>query len=110
MFAKLIRSCKLYYWERRLAKAGHCAFYARKWSSAARFYQTSTSSNDLSVPISHERRYRPRRAVMYVPASDERKLAKVPSLGADTIVLDLEDGVASNKKVRLHIRVYLLQS
>ena len=43
--------------------------------------------------------YRPRRAVMYVPASDERKYRKIPSLGADTVVLDCEDGVANNKKV-----------
>ena len=41
---------------------------------------------------------RPRRALMYVPGSDERKLAKIPSLGADCICLDCEDGVATNKK------------
>jgi citrate lyase subunit beta-like protein len=35
---------------------------------------------------------------MYVPGSDERKLAKIPSLGADCICLDCEDGVAMNKK------------
>lgn len=40
-----------------------------------------------------------RRAVMYVPASDEKKLKKVPSLKADTVVLDFEDGVAFNQKV-----------
>lgn len=36
---------------------------------------------------------------MYVPASDLRKIAKIPSLGVDCIVLDAEDGVAINKKV-----------
>ena len=49
--------------------------------------------------------YRPRRAVMYVPASDERKYNKIPSLGADTVVLDCEDGVAVNKKVCVYVRV-----
>ena len=44
-------------------------------------------------------RFRPRRAVLYVPASDERKWRKAASLGADTVVLDFEDGVAENKKV-----------
>lgn len=35
---------------------------------------------------------------MYVPGNDDRKLAKIPSLGADCICLDCEDGVALNKK------------
>ncbi|CDW53033.1 citrate lyase beta [Trichuris trichiura] len=39
-----------------------------------------------------------RRAMMYVPASDERKLAKLPELKADCVVLDCEDGVAINRK------------
>ena len=42
--------------------------------------------------------YRPRRALMYVPGNDERKIAKIPSLGADCVCLDCEDGVAVNKK------------
>ncbi|CAB4069621.1 CLYBL [Lepeophtheirus salmonis] len=36
----------------------------------------------------------PRRALMYVPGSDKRKLAKIPQLGADCICLDMEDGVS----------------
>ncbi len=44
------------------------------------------------------RRYVPRRALMYVPGSDERKLAKIPKLGADCVCLDCEDGVAFNAK------------
>jgi citrate lyase subunit beta-like protein len=35
---------------------------------------------------------------MYVPSSDIRKLNKIPSLGADSIVIDCEDGVAFNQK------------
>lgn len=49
---------------------------------------------------------RARRAMLYVPGSDERKLAKAAGLEVDTIVLDLEDGVAFNRKdeARLVIR------
>ena len=42
----------------------------------------------------------PRRAVMYVPASDERKTKKAATLNVDTLVFDLEDGVATNQKVQ----------
>jgi citrate lyase subunit beta-like protein len=35
---------------------------------------------------------------MYVPGNDDRKLAKIPQLGADCICLDCEDGVAIGKK------------
>ncbi|KAG0724466.1 Citramalyl-CoA lyase, mitochondrial [Chionoecetes opilio] len=56
----------------------------------------STSSKHQS-PVG-ERRYIPRRAVLYVPGSDDRKLLKIPSLAADCIVLDCEDGVALSMK------------
>ncbi|XP_064167320.1 citramalyl-CoA lyase, mitochondrial [Anguilla rostrata] len=46
--------------------------------------------------------YVPRRAVLYVPGNDERKLRKLASLDVDCAVLDCEDGVALNKKVRTH--------
>ncbi|CAE1287448.1 CLYBL [Acanthosepion pharaonis] len=42
--------------------------------------------------------YIPRRAVLYVPGSDMKKLNKIQSLKADCIVLDCEDGVAYNMK------------
>ncbi|XP_060785510.1 citramalyl-CoA lyase, mitochondrial isoform X2 [Neoarius graeffei] len=42
--------------------------------------------------------YIPRRAVLYVPGNDERKLRKLTSLNVDCAVLDCEDGVALNKK------------
>ena len=48
-----------------------------------------------------ERQYRPRRAVLYVPGNDERKLLKIPFLNVDCAVMDCEDGVALNRKVRL---------
>jgi citrate lyase subunit beta/citryl-CoA lyase len=37
---------------------------------------------------------RPRRSVLYVPAANERALAKVASLACDAVILDLEDAVA----------------
>ncbi|MEN3283880.1 MAG: citrate lyase subunit beta / citryl-CoA lyase [Solirubrobacteraceae bacterium] len=39
------------------------------------------------------------RSLLFVPASDERKLAKVEGFGSDAIVLDLEDAVADDRKV-----------
>ncbi len=44
-------------------------------------------------------RYIPRRAVLYCPGNDERKLRKLASLNVDCAVLDCEDGVALSKKV-----------
>lgn len=44
-------------------------------------------------------KYIPRRAVLYVPGNDERKLRKLTSLDVDCAVLDCENGVALNKKV-----------
>ena len=51
----------------------------------------------------------PRRALMYVPGSDERKLSKITSIGADCICLDCEDGVAYTAKnqARSNIRELL---
>jgi citrate lyase subunit beta / citryl-CoA lyase len=46
-------------------------------------------------PASH----RPRRSVLYVPASNERALAKIATLGCDALILDLEDAVAPAEKV-----------
>lgn len=40
----------------------------------------------------------PIRAFFYVPGSEERMIAKASSLGADCVVLDLEDAVAASKK------------
>ncbi|MDX8527239.1 CoA ester lyase [Mesorhizobium sp. MSK_1335] len=37
--------------------------------------------------------YRPRRSVLYVPASNDKALAKIASLACDAVVIDLEDGV-----------------
>ncbi|KAM9319989.1 citramalyl-CoA lyase, mitochondrial [Gastrophryne carolinensis] len=44
-------------------------------------------------------KYIPRRAVLYIPGNDERKVKKIATLNVDCAVLDCEDGVAVNKKV-----------
>lgn len=45
-----------------------------------------------------ERLLRARRALMYVPGNEERKVIKAAGLGLDGVILDLEDGVAFNRK------------
>jgi citrate lyase subunit beta/citryl-CoA lyase len=42
--------------------------------------------------------YRPRRSVLYMPASNERALEKAKSLAVDALILDLEDAVAPDAK------------
>lgn len=39
-----------------------------------------------------------RRALLFMPGDDRRKIEKGASLGADSIIMDLEDGVALNNK------------
>lgn len=41
---------------------------------------------------------RPRRTLLFVPGDDPRKIAKAAGSGADSVVLDWEDGVAANRK------------
>ncbi len=48
--------------------------------------------------ISQEHKFVPRRAVLYVPGNDERKLKKIEGLDVDCVVMDCEDGVALNRK------------
>lgn len=60
-----------------------------------------SSGTDVPPVTQRQRGFFPRRAVMYVPASDERKTEKAASLSVDTLVFDLEDGVATNQKVPL---------
>lgn len=43
--------------------------------------------------------YRPRRSVLYVPTSNDKALAKIPSLTCDAVVIDLEDAVAPADKL-----------
>ena len=41
---------------------------------------------------------RPRRSLLYIPGSNTRALEKARTLGADAVILDLEDGVAPDAK------------
>ncbi len=43
---------------------------------------------------------RPFRSVLYVPATNERALAKAATLPCDAVILDLEDAVAQDEKAR----------
>ena len=45
-----------------------------------------------------KRPFRPRRSVLYVPASNAKALAKLPGLACDAAILDLEDAVAPEAK------------
>jgi len=42
--------------------------------------------------------YRPRRSVLYIPASNDKALAKIATLACDAVIIDLEDGVAPADK------------
>ena len=44
-----------------------------------------------------------RRSYLFVPASEERKLAKASTLQPDAVILDLEDGVAAARKAGLTV-------
>jgi len=41
---------------------------------------------------------RSRRAILYVPGDDQHKIRKATGLGVDSICMDMEDGVATNRK------------
>ena len=47
-----------------------------------------------------ETNHRSRRSVLFVPASNERALAKIASLDCDAVILDLEDAVAPAHKAQ----------
>ncbi|KAJ3331153.1 hypothetical protein HDU93_009918, partial [Gonapodya sp. JEL0774] len=53
-----------------------------------------------------KREYRLRRALFNVPGSEDRKLAASLRIGADSVVFDLEDGVAYHRKAEAREKVY----
>ncbi|KAL9865953.1 citramalyl-CoA lyase, mitochondrial isoform 1-T1 [Geothlypis trichas] len=59
----------------------------------------------LSYRFTSSHKYVPRRAVLYVPADDEKKIRKIPSLNVDCAVLDCEDGVALNRKREARLNI-----
>ncbi|KAL1419080.1 hypothetical protein MTO96_005196 [Rhipicephalus appendiculatus] len=70
------------------------------WAALRRTHGIRKLLQKAQVPCGSPtlRHYTPRRAVLYVPGSDERKITKAFGLDADCMVLDCEDGVAANKK------------
>lgn len=48
--------------------------------------------------------FRPRRSVLFVPAINERAIAKAASLPCDAIILDLEDSIAPERKAEARER------
>ena len=52
-----------------------------------------------------QRSYRPRRAVLFVPASNEKAMAKLSSLACDAVIFDLEDSVAPEAKAAARERL-----
>jgi citrate lyase subunit beta/citryl-CoA lyase len=69
--------------------------------------QLSLASPAITLHRSHmtSDSYRPRRSVLYMPASNERALAKIASLACDAVVIDLEDGVAPAEKATARDRL-----
>ncbi len=54
---------------------------------------------------------RARRALLYMPGDDLHKIGKVTTLGVDCACMDMEDGVALNRKVEARqVIVHALQS
>ncbi|CAG0920746.1 unnamed protein product [Notodromas monacha] len=72
-----------------MAVSCHRACIARSMSSV---HSVLSDSNPTM------KKYVPRRAILYVPGHDMRKIKKIPSAGADCVILDCEDGVALTRK------------
>ncbi|XP_071955738.1 citramalyl-CoA lyase, mitochondrial-like [Antedon mediterranea] len=94
----------------------HSYFKHYRLISCKRWVRSRINSSDIDVqmlgPASSIRRqsvFTPRRAVMYVPGSEQKKLGKLEGLAVDCAVMDCEDGVAINRKdvARENIRASL---
>jgi citrate lyase beta subunit len=48
---------------------------------------------------------RPRRCLLFMPGDDLKKIQKGLSLGVDVVVMDLEDGVAHNRKTEARVTI-----
>ncbi|XP_076444980.1 citramalyl-CoA lyase, mitochondrial-like [Babylonia areolata] len=55
-----------------------------------------------------DRRYVPRRTLLYIPGHDLRKLRKVPELDVDCAVLECEDGVAHDMKAEARKNICMM--
>uniref|UniRef100_A0AC35TVJ5 HpcH_HpaI domain-containing protein n=1 Tax=Rhabditophanes sp. KR3021 TaxID=114890 RepID=A0AC35TVJ5_9BILA len=63
----------------------------------------------LTTSMASIAQFIPRRALLYVPGHNKKVLAKVPSIRVDSLVLELEDGVAMSAKTeaRSNIAAFL---
>nr|CAG8504032.1 1633_t:CDS:10 [Entrophospora candida] len=68
----------------------------RNISRLTRYYASDSSKNEPNN--TSQTPPRSRRALFYVPGGEERKIKSSLKLNADSIVYDLEDGVAFNRK------------
>eukprot|EP01116_Phalansterium_solitarium_P011938 TRINITY_DN27818_c0_g1_i1.p1 TRINITY_DN27818_c0_g1~~TRINITY_DN27818_c0_g1_i1.p1 ORF type:complete len:433 (-),score=121.95 TRINITY_DN27818_c0_g1_i1:86-1324(-) len=80
---------------------------AKPLESVRSYTHDATLSREFDEILRSEvvRQRPPRRALLYVPGSDARKIAKSSMLGADVVILDLEDGVASSAKLEARANV-----
>jgi citrate lyase subunit beta-like protein len=83
-------------WQRTL----HSVMFAKSLmvprNASSKVYRFAVRPLSTQQNLSLEER--PRRALFSCPGADPRKIAKAQTLGADAVVLDLEDGVALEKK------------
>uniref|UniRef100_A0A914Z2V9 Citramalyl-CoA lyase, mitochondrial n=1 Tax=Panagrolaimus superbus TaxID=310955 RepID=A0A914Z2V9_9BILA len=72
----------------------------------SKIFTRNLSTNVMKID---RKGYIPRRALLYVPGSNEKMLTKVPTIKVDSLVLELEDGVALTSKTiaRHNIAKYL---
>ncbi|TIV90352.1 MAG: CoA ester lyase, partial [Mesorhizobium sp.] len=49
--------------------------------------------------------YRPRRSVLYIPASNDKALAKIATLACDAVIIDIEDAVLPADKATARDKV-----
>lgn len=66
------------------------------------FVEMGTAAGQTQAGV--QRRIRPRRSVLYLPASNKRAIDKARSLSCDAIVLDLEDAVAPEAKAEARLQ------
>lgn len=57
-----------------------------------------TCDRTILIECSPDEAFRPRRSLLYVPGDNLHMIKKARTLGADSVVLDLEDGIAPSKK------------
>lgn len=72
--------------------------YFKHFNSFTQDFQLKLVSNAHNCVQISVRNYTPRRALLYVPGDDKRKLDKTLGLKVDCVAMDCEDGVALNRK------------